>query len=104
VAETALFTYDDFADRVGEEFRVRAPDGNSLTLVLSEVEARTPADDAPSDEAARRQFSLIFRGPSDRQLSQGVWELDHDEIGELALFLVPLGPDADGARYEAAFA
>ena len=104
MAETALFTYDDFADRVGEEFRVRVPDGHSLTLVLSEVEARTQAVTAHPEGTAPRQFSLIFHGPSAPQLSQGTWVLDHDEIGELALFLVPLGPDAEGPRYEAAFA
>ena len=104
MAETAWFTYDEFADRVGEEFRVRVPDEHSLTLVLSEVEAGTQAGAAHPDGTTPQQFSLIFRGPSAPQLSQGTWVLDHDEIGELALFLVPLGPDAEGPRYEAAFA
>jgi hypothetical protein len=104
VAETAWFTYDDFADRVGEEFRVRVPEEHSLTLVLSEVEAGTRAGGTSPEGAPRQQFSLFFSGPSAPQLSQGIWELDHDGMGELALFLVPLAPDGEGARYEAAFA
>ena len=105
MAETAWFTYDDFADRVGEQFRVRLPETHELELVLSEVTAG--AEDGAGtgpDGANRQQFSLLFRGPAEPQLSQGLWELEHDGMGELALFLVPLGPDADGPRYEAAFA
>ena len=104
MAETAWFTYDDFADRVGEEFRVRAPEEHGLTLVLSAVEAGTQAGGTRPDGAVRQQFSLFFRGPPAPQLSQGTWELDHDGMGQLALFLVPLAPEGEGARYEAAFA
>jgi len=103
VAETAWFTYDDFADRTGEQFRLRLPDERSLTLVLSEVTPGPDVGGTGPDGAVRRQFSLLFGGPGDPQLSQGIWELDHDEMGALALFLVPIGKDADGTRYQAAF-
>lgn len=104
MAETAWFTYDDFADRVGEQFRLRLPDAAILPLVLSEAEAGLEDSGPSPGGATRRQFSLVFRGPADPQLSQGTWELEHDLMGELALFLVPLGPDADGPRYQAVFA
>lgn len=104
MAETAWFTYDDFAGRVGDQFRLALPEGPSLTLVLAEVTAGPAAGGEGPDGATRQQFSLLFRGPADPQLGQGVWELEHDELDELALFLVPLGPDADGPRYEAVFA
>jgi hypothetical protein len=107
VAETGWFTYDDFADRLGEQFVARPPedDGDaSVALVLAEASLLDAAGGQGPDGAERRQFSLLFRGPSDLQLSQGLWLLEHEGMGELALFLVPLGPDADGPRYEAAFA
>lgn len=105
MAETAWFTYDDFADRVGDRFRVRLPETHELELVLSEATAGAHnGDDTGPDGPKRQQFALLFRGPAEPQLSQGLWELEHDRMGELALFLVPLGPDADGPRYEAAFA
>lgn len=103
MAETAWFTYDDFADRVGEQFRVRLPDEHSVTLVLSDVTPGPDVGGTGPDGEPRQQFSLLFDGPADPQLSQGTWELDHDGIGGLALFLVPIGRDADGTRYEAAF-
>ena len=104
MADTAWFTYDDFADRVGDEFRVRVPEGHDLTLVLSEVTAGDQPGGVGPGGAERQQFSLVFRSPSGHQLSQGIWELEHDGMGELALFLVPIEPDADGPRFEAAFA
>lgn len=104
MAETAWFTYDDFADRIGEQFRVALPDGEDLVLTLDEATLGTQAGAQGPEGATRQQFSLLFRGPADRQLDQGIWELRHDEIADLALFLVPLGPDEEGPRYEAAFA
>lgn len=104
MAETAWFTYDDFADRVGEQFRVRLPDEHSLALVLSAVTTGPDAGGSGPDGTVRQQFSLLFRGPGDPQLGQGTWALDHDMMGEIALFLVPIGSDAEGPRYEAAFA
>ena len=104
MAETAWFTYDDFAARVGEQFRVRLSDEHSLSLGLSDVTAGPDAGGAGPDGTVRQQFSLLFRGPDDPRLSQGTWVLDHDTMGEIALFLVPLGSDAEGPRYEAAFA
>lgn len=104
MAETAWFTYDDFADRVGEQFHVRLPAGERLTLHLAEATERSEPGAPGPDGSARQQFTLLFRGPADPQLGQGVWELGHDELAGLALFLVPLGPDAEGPRYESVFA
>ena len=49
------------------------------------------------------QFSLVFRGPMTPALPQGIHELEHATLGKLQLFLVPLGPDDSGMRYEAVF-
>jgi hypothetical protein len=48
-------------------------------------------------------FSLFFRGPSNPQLLQGIHKLRHTQLGELEVFLVPVGQDKDGFQYEAAF-
>jgi hypothetical protein len=48
-------------------------------------------------------FSLEFVGPADPTLTQGTFEFSHPELGTLPLFIVPIAPDADGARYEAVF-
>ena len=49
------------------------------------------------------QFSLIFTGAPSTSLQQGLYNLILPRIEEFELFLVPIGPDALGMRYEAAF-
>ena len=53
--------------------------------------------------AAREPYSLVFRGPAESVLEQGIVPLRHPELGEIAIFLVPIGPDSQGMRYEAVF-
>jgi hypothetical protein len=93
-------TLDAFADRVGEEFRIRASDEHSLDATLTEAtavgDARTPG--------GREPFSVIFRGPPEPILPQGTHRIEHDALGAAEIFLVPLAPDAAGARYQAVFA
>jgi hypothetical protein len=49
------------------------------------------------------QFSLVFTCPALPWLPQSTYTFAHPDMGELALFIVPIGP-ADGAmRYESVF-
>lgn len=49
------------------------------------------------------QFSLIFTGAASPWLPQGTYTLFDLQTREYELFLVPIGPDSAGMRYEAAF-
>lgn len=52
----------------------------------------------------REPFSVIVRsGGVDRYWPQGVYVLEHPDHGELELFMVPIGPDDEGMRYELSF-
>lgn len=59
----------------------------------------------------RTPFALVFHGPSEPVLPQGMYRLEHQDLGVLELFLVPIGPDLPaepegrpaGMRYEAVF-
>ncbi len=50
-------------------------------------------------------YALVFRAPPRRaaHAPQGTYRLTHAELGTLEVFLVPIGPDAGGMRYEAIF-
>ncbi len=100
---TDWLTYDDFSGRSGERFEVHH-DGTDLALVLVATELGSEPGGPGPDGQERRQFSVIFEGPSNPVLPQATYALAHAELDELALFLVPLGRDAGGTRYEAAFA
>ena len=97
-------TYGDFRDRSGEVLDVRREDGGAVSLVQVDAVEGSQAGGLGPEAQERRQFSVLFRGPADAVLPQGTYTVVHGDLGELALFLVPLGPDGDGMRYEAAFA
>jgi uncharacterized protein DUF6916 len=95
-----------FAGRVGELFRVVIDDTTTLATRLIEVTPAppVPGTDGGATRAGRRApFSLVFRSPPGATLPQRIYRLQHDRLGALDLFLVPIGPDEEGMRYEAVF-
>ena len=78
-----------------------ATDGDSqLDLRLIRVEAKEGASPPPG---SRVPFSLLFRGPLEPVLPQHLYSLANDHIGIVEIFIVPIGPDDEGMRYEAVF-
>ena len=92
----ASFTLETFSGRIGETFRVR-PDAQ-IALDFELISA-TGLGEKPGD----RPFSIVFRGPGDVLLPQRIYRTEHAQIGSFELFLVPIGPDEKGLRYEAVF-
>jgi hypothetical protein len=92
-------TIGDFSERVGEEFRII---GRDAPVVLTLVEA-TDLSRPEAPGPRRSPFSLVFRGPLSPVLPQRTYALEHASLGRLEIFLVPIGPDASGMRYEAVF-
>ncbi len=92
-------TFGDFSGRIGEEFRVVGRDAPVALALVEATDLSRPGAPGPR----RAPFSLIFRGPSAPLLPQRIWPLEHAALGRLEIFLVPIGPDASGMRYEAVF-
>jgi len=91
-------TSDSFAGRIGETFRIHVDPTTSIDVVLSEVSERPrPAG------FGRAPFTLLFHGPKDAILPQRIYSVEHPVLGVLPIFLVTVGPDARGMRYEAVF-
>jgi hypothetical protein len=89
-----------FTPHLGDRFVLRPafPGAHALDLVLVEATALSHGEGRP-----RTPFSLVFRGPVQPVLEQGIQRLEHLELGNLDLFLVPIARDAQGTRYEAVF-
>jgi len=51
----------------------------------------------------KQAFSLVFQSRGNAILEQRIYTLDNAELGELQIFLVPIGKDEAGVRYEAVF-
>jgi hypothetical protein len=89
----------DFAPLVTDRFRL--VEGTvTLELQLLSAEAATHGGHRAS---ARPPFSLIFGGPLEPLLPQRIYSLQHPALGVLEIFLVPIGPDESGQRYQAIF-
>lgn len=96
------FTVQTFAPQVNDTFRVFSDSSAPMDMTLIDVTDLGPASER--DAAQRRApFSLVFRGPRTGLLPQRIYRIEHHALGAFDLFLVPIGPDNEGMRYEAIF-
>jgi hypothetical protein len=94
-----MFTHDAFHERLNDVFRVSIGD-QSLDLALIECTRLTPHS---RNGEPRDPFTLTFRGQPTPVLPQSVYSLQNEHMGKIDIFLVPIGPDGVGMRYEAVF-
>ena len=93
-------TREDFAKHLNQSFTLRHDAGD---LALELIEAAPIETTAKLAEGRRAQFSLVFRGPKERPFGQMTYQIEHEVMGSLDLFMVPLGPDDQGMLYEVVF-
>jgi uncharacterized protein DUF6916 len=91
-------TAASFEAHLGTPFRVNFGGESPLEVLLYEVKLHE-AHPGPRSQP----FSIYFRGPHPPLLPQQIYPLEHDRLGTFEIFLVPIGPDAQGMRYEAVF-
>lgn len=96
---SATLTEEEFSKHVNTTFHVKFSDGQ-VDLDLDEVKGYR--NKAVEREGMER-FSLYFQGPSKPHLPQHAYLLQHDQMGEFEIFLVPVSQDQRGFRYEAVF-
>ena len=92
-------TFGDFSGRIGEGFRLEERGGVAELTLVEVTDLARRGNPGPR----RSPFSLVFRGPLSPVMPQRTYALEHASLGRLEIFLVPIGPDADGMRYEAVF-
>lgn len=94
-----------FSTQLNTAFRILQSSTPVVEVELVEVADKGATDGQQPPAAARRQqrFSLVFRGPRGKLLQQGMYQTQHNQLGSLDLFLVPVGRDHDGVYYEAVF-
>lgn len=93
----ATLTCDDFAAHIGSIFRIEGEDQSYLPVTLIEA---TPGG---TTGGVREPFSLVFRSAIEQALPQQLYALDHDALGPLDIFLVPLRRVEGGVDYVATF-
>ena len=99
---TAPFPVSEtFAGHEREAFTVTGPSpAPPLTMALTSVTTWGP----PPAAGDRQPFTIHFSGPLEPVLAQSICHVEHEAIGAIDMFMVPIGPDQAGMRYEAIFA
>lgn len=91
---------EDFARAERQEFDVIVG-GVGVTMTLVSIEPfATPAGQV------REAFSIIFKSGSPIVLPQGTYAMRNRSLADaraVDVFLVPIGRDPDGVRYQAVF-
>ncbi len=93
----------DFSPYLNQRFRIDAGSSEPLDVELIEVSELSSASISSDEPEKRRPFSIVFRGPNDPSLPQGIYDIEHGEMGTLSLLIVPIGPDKEGMLYHAVF-
>ena len=92
---------ETFQPHVGTTFTVagRGDDVDMPEAVGHVLELVSVDLDEPMGGPRAQPFRLIFQGPPEQTLPQAIYTLDHDGLGTLDIFFVPIAP----GRYEAIF-
>ena len=85
-----------FAENLNTKFLLRPDEQNVIELELTKIRDI-------KGEPGYEQFSLLFTGPGNIYLPQRIYPLEHERMGAMSLFLVPIGRDENGFIYEAVF-
>ncbi len=93
-------TEEVFARQLNSKFRVRADTPRPVELELVEVQGWR---ERAGEQGGMVRFSLFFSGPADILLPQQLYSLEHEQLGVLDIFLVPVARTGAGLRYEAVF-
>ena len=79
-----------FAEHVGGRFRIEVGPDEHVDATLIEAEA-VDTGTGYADSGVRTPFSLLFELPGNVELKQQTYNVSQEQIGELPLFLVPVG-------------
>ena len=92
--DLATVTKEVFEPHLRTRFRIVGEHG-AIEAELVEVLALKPM--RPD---GRPPFSMLFRGPREPLLAQRIYRVEHDVLGELELFFVPIAQGEVGTTYE----
>jgi hypothetical protein len=83
-------------------FLVHYGSGETLPVSLLEINLWGLSPDHEGVDALQ-PFALIFQSTNTSYLTQATYRVSHESLGEQDIFMVPIGPNSVGMRYEATF-
>lgn len=93
-------TADIMREHIGTKFHARIDD-RDVILVLEKVHVVL---EKHISRMGRDSFNVVFSGPKDLLIKQGTFEMTHEVLGPMAIFIVPIARHEDGRfQFEAIF-
>ncbi len=89
---------NDFQGCLNDLFRIHLDENQSLQFKL--IEAKELSN---FNQDKGKPFSLLFSSEEKGILPQQVYTIEHSQLGNLDVFLVPIGSDEKSINYEAIF-
>ena len=96
----AILTAKEFLNYVNTSFLATIDGGKEANLELVEVKTYSSKQE---EQSGMERFSVYFTGPLEPHLPQGLYRLEHNQMGDFEIFLVPISRNDEGFRYEAVF-
>lgn len=97
--DLSKLTADDFKNHLHQNIDIFFNPGIPVTVEILQVE-----NIELYSSLERNSFSILFRTNGEkRHYPQGTYTVEHPDLGKLDIFLVPIGPDQDGMRYQSIF-
>jgi hypothetical protein len=87
VRDLESLTVDDFAPLLHERFRIEPGEQAPFEVELVEV------SEIPREPGGRAPFSVVFQGGPSPPLPQSINRVEHDDLGAIEIFLVPIAAD-----------
>ena len=94
---------NDFLQYLNSNFSINNDSGESINVKLVEVSGLSKDNTVSDNSRNRAPFSILFSGPMQPTFPQGIYKVEHSAMNPIELFIVPVGPDDIGMRYEAVF-
>lgn len=91
---------EEFKQHLNTPFRVQVNAPKQIDLTLVAVEPR-PSES--TEQQGMERFSVFFLGSPEFLLPQTTYRLTHPQMGEFDIFLVAVGKEPEGYRYEAVY-
>lgn len=89
----------DFSVYLNQTFDIHLETGETLAIELVEVNELSQVRAGLEESSKHRAFSIVFKSAEDIVIPQKIYQLKHEKMGTLDLFLVQIAPN----KYEAVF-
>ncbi len=97
--DISLIKADDFRTCLNQPLNVHFEGGitaSSLVIRVTDLNSYSPLERKPFSVELQTTGDMTYR-------PQGICRIDHPVVNDLEVFLVPIGKDDNGMKYEAVF-